>query len=100
MADALTALIWPRFRRHAIGAGSRQGRAGERTPSMSAISGARQGQKRVELLLERLFDALTDPARRERTVAAVLLAYVALWTLYGTLAKGSQDIHSDMSEQF
>src|SRR6516165_9835153 len=63
---------------------------------MSAISGHGRGQSRVE----RLLDALTDPARRERTVAAALVAYVALWTLYGTLAKGSQDIHSDMSEQF
>jgi hypothetical protein len=25
---------------------------------------------------------------------------VALWTLYGALAKASQDIHADMSEQF
>jgi len=67
---------------------------------MSAISGTGRGQKRVQLLVERLFDALADPARRERTVAAALVGYVALWTLYGTLAKGSQDIHSDMSEQF
>ncbi len=51
-------------------------------------------------LIERLLDALTDPARRERTAAAVLLCYVALWTLYGAIAKGSQDIHNDMSEQF
>src|SRR5947209_1609770 len=51
-------------------------------------------------LVEGLLDALTDPARRERTAVAVLLGYVALWTLYGTLAKASQDIHADMSEQF
>ena len=51
-------------------------------------------------LMERLFAALADPARRERTVLAILLGYVALWTLYGTIAKGSQDIHVDMSEQF
>ena len=50
--------------------------------------------------MERLLDALTDPARRERTVVAVLVAYVGLWTLYAALAKGSQDIHADMSEQF
>jgi dolichyl-phosphate-mannose-protein mannosyltransferase len=48
----------------------------------------------------RLLDALTDPARRERSAVMVLLAYVALWTLYGALAKASQDIHSDMTEQF
>ena len=48
--------------------------------------------------MERLLDALTDPARRERTVVAVLVAYVALWTLYGVIAKGSHDIHFDMVE--
>jgi 4-amino-4-deoxy-L-arabinose transferase-like glycosyltransferase len=51
-------------------------------------------------LIERLLDALSDPARRERTAVAVLLGYVALWTLYGTLAKASQDINADMSEQY
>jgi len=51
-------------------------------------------------LIERLLDALAAPARRERTAVIVLLGYVALWTLYGTLAKGSQDINSDMSEQY
>src|SRR5262249_58277225 len=53
MADALTALIWPRFRRHAIAIGRRRGQAGERTPSMSAISGIGRGQKRVQLMVER-----------------------------------------------
>lgn len=46
----------------------------------------------------RLADALVDPARRDRAVAVALLAYVAVWTLYGALAKGSQDIHFDMGE--
>src|SRR6266700_5881327 len=50
--------------------------------------------------IERLLDSLADAARRERTVVAVLLGYVALWTLYGAIAKASQDIHADMSEQF
>jgi len=51
-------------------------------------------------LASRLLDALADPARRERTAAVVLVGYVALWTLYAAIAKGSQDIHVDMSEQF
>jgi 4-amino-4-deoxy-L-arabinose transferase-like glycosyltransferase len=51
-------------------------------------------------LIERLLDALAAPAWREHTAVTVLLGYVALWTLYGTLAKGSQDINSDMSEQY
>ena len=48
--------------------------------------------------VDRLAAALADPARRERTVVAVLVVYAVLWTLYGTLAKASQDIHIDMSE--
>lgn len=48
--------------------------------------------------VERLLDALTDPARRERTVVWVLSGYCAVWSLYGALAKGSQDIHFDMGE--
>jgi hypothetical protein len=45
-----------------------------------------------------LLDALADPMRSERTVLVLLAAYTAVWTLYGTLAKGSQDIHFDMGE--
>jgi 4-amino-4-deoxy-L-arabinose transferase-like glycosyltransferase len=71
---------------------------------MSAMTGARRGQsfmaRLMGRLVEPLLDGLTDPARRERTAVAALVAYVGLWTLYGVLAKGSQDIHSDMSEQF
>jgi len=47
---------------------------------------------------ERLLAALVDPARRERTALVVLVVYVAVWTLYGVLAKASQDMHSDMTE--
>ena len=47
---------------------------------------------------ERLFDALTDPARCERTVLVVLSGYLATWSLYATIAKSSQDIHTDMGE--
>src|SRR5947207_4259954 len=48
--------------------------------------------------LDRLAAALVDPGRRERTAAQLLLAYVAVWTLYGVLAKASQDVHFDMGE--
>jgi hypothetical protein len=50
--------------------------------------------------IERLLDAVADPARREPAVIGLLAAYVVSWTLYAVLAKGSQDIHPDMSEQF
>jgi 4-amino-4-deoxy-L-arabinose transferase-like glycosyltransferase len=45
-----------------------------------------------------LFDRLLDPARRERTMAALLAGYLAAWTLYGVLSKASQDVHADMAE--
>jgi 4-amino-4-deoxy-L-arabinose transferase-like glycosyltransferase len=46
---------------------------------------------------ERLLDALTGE-RRERYVVWLLVAYCAAWSLYGALAKGSQDVHFDMGE--
>jgi len=46
----------------------------------------------------RLFDALTDPLRRERTAAACIIGFVAVWTLYALIAKSSQDIHQDVGE--
>ena len=49
-------------------------------------------------MLDRLIAALTDPARCERAIVAVLGGYCALWTLYGAIAKGSQDVHFDMGE--
>jgi Dolichyl-phosphate-mannose-protein mannosyltransferase len=52
----------------------------------------------VTAALDRLMAALIDPARRERAVVAVLAAYCGLWSLYGAIAKGSQDIHFDMGE--
>ncbi len=48
--------------------------------------------------VDRVTAALSNPARRERAVVVLLLAYVAVWTLYGALQKGSQDLHFDMSE--
>ena len=45
----------------------------------------------------RMLDALTSE-RRERNVVWLLIAYCAAWSLYGALAKGSQDIHFDMGE--
>ena len=47
---------------------------------------------------ERVFAALVDPVRSERTVVLLLGAYVVTWTLYAAIAKSSQDIHPDMGE--
>jgi hypothetical protein len=54
--------------------------------------------ERASFEIGRLRDALIDPARRERSILAVLAVYTLLWTLYGVLAKGSQDVHPDMAE--
>jgi hypothetical protein len=48
--------------------------------------------------LERLFNALVDPLRGDRIMLLLLASYGAVWTLYGTIAKSSQDIHPDMGE--
>jgi 4-amino-4-deoxy-L-arabinose transferase-like glycosyltransferase len=55
---------------------------------------------RLEGGLSRLLGALSDPERRERTVLLLLTCYVGLWTLYGVIAKGSQDLHFDFGEQY
>jgi 4-amino-4-deoxy-L-arabinose transferase-like glycosyltransferase len=49
---------------------------------------------------ERLYDALVDPARCERAMALLLAAYAIAWTLYGAIAKSSQDLHFDIGEMF
>jgi 4-amino-4-deoxy-L-arabinose transferase-like glycosyltransferase len=43
-------------------------------------------------------NALINPARRERTVLIALVVYAVLWAIYGTIAKGSQGLHYDMTE--
>ena len=48
-------------------------------------------------LPERLAAALID-RHRERHAVLLLAAYAAIWTLYGVIAKSSQDIHFDMGE--
>jgi 4-amino-4-deoxy-L-arabinose transferase-like glycosyltransferase len=48
----------------------------------------------------RLYDALIDPARCERTMALLLALYAVVWTIYGTVAKSSQDLHFDIGEMF
>ena len=52
----------------------------------------------IDRVISRLRAALVDPARRERNVLLALAAYVALWTLYATIAKSSQGLHYDMTE--
>ena len=48
--------------------------------------------------IKSLADALINPARRERTVLSLLVAYAAVWTLYGVIAKSNQDIQFDAAE--
>jgi len=48
--------------------------------------------------IRRWADTLCDPTRRDRVALWSIVGFVALWTLYGVLAKGSQGIHFDMAE--
>lgn len=48
--------------------------------------------------LERLAAALSDPARRERTMVGTLVVYTAAWTLFAFVSKASQAIHPDAAE--
>ncbi len=42
--------------------------------------------------------AFIDSAGRERNVVLALLLYAVVWAVYGTIAKGSQGLHPDMTE--
>jgi Dolichyl-phosphate-mannose-protein mannosyltransferase len=48
--------------------------------------------------IERIYDALIDPARSERTMLLVLAGYLAAWSVFAAISKSSQDIHPDMAE--
>lgn len=54
--------------------------------------------RRAGSVLARLQAALTDPKRAERAVLWALVAYVVVWTVYGTIAKAPQGLHPDMVE--
>ena len=54
--------------------------------------------RRAVRRLDRLLDALADPRRADRTMLVLLVGYCVVWTLYGIVAKGSQDLHFDMGE--
>jgi 4-amino-4-deoxy-L-arabinose transferase-like glycosyltransferase len=41
---------------------------------------------------------MVDAARCDRAMLLLLIGYAAAWTLYGSIAKSSQDIHPDMAE--
>jgi len=57
------------------------------------------GLSRIPLTpFEYFAQVLVDPRRRDRAVLLALFCYVALWTAYAVLAKGSQDLHFDMGE--
>src|SRR5258708_18867721 len=47
-------------------------------------------------LFRSIFDALSDPKRRDRAVAVVLAVYCAAWTLYAELAKRSEEHTSEL----
>jgi 4-amino-4-deoxy-L-arabinose transferase-like glycosyltransferase len=59
-----------------------------------------EATQRIRNPFERLFAALIDPARSERTMLCLLAGYVVAWSAYGAIAKGSQDLHFDIGEMF
>ena len=63
---------------------------------MTAIETTRRSRNPFE----RLFAALVDPARSERTMLWLLAGYVVAWSAYGAIAKSSQDLHFDIGEMF
>ena len=60
-------------------------------PLLTVISRLRQP-------FERLYDALIDPQRSDRTVARLLVGFVVLYTLYALIAFGRMDVHFDFGE--
>ena len=50
--------------------------------------------------LEQLYEALIEPQRSESTMALLLVAYAIVWTIYGTISHGSQDLHYDVGAMF
>ena len=53
---------------------------------------------KVRNAFERLLSALDDPKRCDRTMLQLLGAYTALWTVYASIARSSQDLHPDITE--
>lgn len=53
---------------------------------------------RLRQPFERLYDALTDPLRADRTVGCLLVAFVLVYTLYAVLSFGRMDVHFDVGE--
>jgi 4-amino-4-deoxy-L-arabinose transferase-like glycosyltransferase len=45
-----------------------------------------------------IVDGLCDPKRSRRTTLLLVIAFAAAWTIYGVIAKSSQDINGDMAE--
>ena len=60
-----------------------------------AISAPIQAAQRAAFALR---EAFVDPVRRERNVVLALAVYTLVWAVYGTIAKGSQGLHPDMTE--
>src|ERR1700733_3867676 len=47
---------------------------------------------------DQLLSALLDARRGDCAMLVLLTGYAATWTLYGTVARSSQDLHPDMAE--
>jgi 4-amino-4-deoxy-L-arabinose transferase-like glycosyltransferase len=63
---------------------------------MSSVTLARRSRS----WLERLFDALLDPARSDVVMASLLAGYALVRSAYAAIAHSSQDTHFDMGEMY
>ncbi len=55
-------------------------------------------ERRMLAPVERIFGALIDPARQARTVAVLICGFVIVWTLFGVISLGSEDVHPDIMQ--
>jgi 4-amino-4-deoxy-L-arabinose transferase-like glycosyltransferase len=54
--------------------------------------------KQYRRLTTHVVTALADPRRSEYAIAILLISYAVIWTLYGILARASQDVPRDAAE--
>jgi 4-amino-4-deoxy-L-arabinose transferase-like glycosyltransferase len=84
---------------HGLGPASPAGETAERPSAASGIAKALAELGQLALTpADGLTEALSDPARRHRTMAFVAVVYALVWTLYAVVSKSSHDLHPDMAE--
>jgi hypothetical protein len=82
-----------------LGPASPAGESARPSRDASRLGKALAGLGQAALIpADRLIEALSDPARRHRTMAFLAVLYALTWTLYAVISKSSHDLHPDMAE--